>query len=214
MHRLPLAAAAALCVFVPASAASAATLTPLRRCFQGGAGQKGAARAAEFTPGATLDVSLDKQELGTVTADESGGRLFSFDVPAVPAGHGGELRHVLSATDGTASASAPFYATDFDVVVKPPSGKPNRAVTVNWHGFGAGKVLWLHLVPPRSSRARFTSRIGRGGGACGRGFVHLKHLYPQARPASGLWTLQFDTSKAYHRNQTPRIRFQSQIVKF
>ncbi|MFN8174713.1 MAG: hypothetical protein U0T02_06570 [Solirubrobacteraceae bacterium] len=162
---------------------------------------------AGFTPGAALGVKVDARTLGQVHADAAGGGGFTWHPPRAPGrSKGGEASHTLTVGDTTTGiATKRFYSTQFSADFSPSAGDPNRLRTrFSVYGFGAGKTLYLHYIPPGSRRSKLNRPLGRLGGACGKLRTPAKRLFP-FRPQTGRWALQFDTKRSYSSRTVPRV---------
>ncbi len=160
---------------------------------------------AGFTPGAALTVGVDARILGRTRADAAGGGAFAWSPPVAPAtSRGGEAAHTMTVAEGTSVATRRFNSTAFTAGFRPSSGDPRRLRTrFSAYGFGAGRTLYLHYVPPGGRRSALDRPIGRLGGACGKLRSAAKRLFP-FNPKAGRWVLQFDTRRGYSRRSVPR----------
>jgi hypothetical protein len=203
LSRLAALACVAGAVAVPATTASAATLTTDARCYAQGAQLQLTANG--MAPRAALTVSLDGQALryrdgSTPRADEAGTHASSFAVPALAPGVD-QLRHTLAVDDGSTRVHTRFTVTrpagaDF----APKNGDPRTLrVRFTLWGFalasGQNARAWLHWVDP-SGEARKTAALGVTQGDCGQLTTARRRVFPFAADP-GRWTLVIDTQRRY-----------------
>ncbi len=205
---------AALCACVPA-AASAATITLDRTCYQASAAGIVTITGAGFTPGGqyTVLVQGGVVDVGNAAADGTLVKRIPVPLPpeSGPGAHAGvysvEVHQADVAATGSFQAAAVFG--DFT----PGSGDP-RTLKVRFiaYGFGtstaAGQpmpTVYVHYIDPKG-RLKRTVAIGAGTAPCGTiRRTALRKLFPFS-PRSGTWTLQYDTQKRYVR-ATPNTHF-------
>ncbi|HEX2016677.1 MAG TPA: hypothetical protein VGN69_08285 [Solirubrobacteraceae bacterium] len=160
-----------------------------------------------FAPSTQYTVSLDGAALGPGMTSPDG--AFEGKLGSGHLGHLRHQRHIVTVSDGTNMASAPFEVSRFTASFDPAAGDP-RSLLVRFsvYGFGLGAMVaptvYLHYLSP-SGRAGSTVRVGRTHGACGSlGRSRLHHLFP-FHPRTGTWHLQFDTHSRYSAASRPRV---------
>ncbi len=197
----PLLAVFALSVGLPAVASGASVQVDRACYFDDGTSPKAQLAGTGFAALAPLAVTLDGQAFGNATADAAGSVGGGFDVPVLT-GTTAERQHSITLAGGGASASASFSSTKVSADFSPSSGDPKK-LKVHFRVFGmnllhANSTVYVHYVAP-GGRLRATFSIGKAQGPCGHILRTAKRrMFPFAAKY-GLWTLQFDTSKAYHK---------------
>jgi hypothetical protein len=190
-------AALAVSAALPA-AAGAATLQPLKACYRSvdsKTRESVQVQAGGFTPGAAVDVSIDGIVVTTgVTADQDGNVAGTVTAPYQAQG---ERPFSLTLTETQRpenAATAQSRIAALDVRLKPQRAKPSSLVHVLGRGFVDGPQIYAHYV--RAGKLRKTVSLGAPAGPCGRLDVERRQI-PVRRPATGRWTLQVDSQRAY-----------------
>jgi hypothetical protein len=161
---------------------------------------------AGMAAGAHYTVSLDGQSVATGAADTTGSASGEFPAPVL--GHT-EKQATVSVSDGTTTDQQTIDLTNFDATITPATGSARRPVKVSLFGW-VGKTVFLHYLPPHSTKPARTIRVRKTGGRCGRGTARIPHLFP-AGAKRGAWRLVFDTSRAYHSNAKLRIEYDTTL---
>jgi hypothetical protein len=193
-----------------ASAAAAPRIALDRSCYYGTT-KDGSLRdtisvsGTGFEPNAPLSFDADEMPLKVLGGPRRTDARGSFTATrlASPPVSRGEKVYFVNATAGDLTAGHVATITDFAADIFPtakPGGRgldPRRRVRISLAGWGAGKTIYLHFVPPRSRKAKSTVRIGRTGGDCGVATRRLRHFWPFRPRTPGTWRLQFDTKRRY-----------------
>ena len=203
-------ATAVLAGVLPA-AAGAATLSVDKSCYR--EASKAVATGAGFSPNTQITFSLDgapfTDATNPPTSDATGNLTATFEVGS-PKKRGklvGQKQYTMAASDGQNTAQTTFTATRLDVTIRPRRGNPGRSKRVRGRGFDRGKVLRYHVRGPR----RRNGKVGKVKGACGK--VNKKARIFRATYPSGIYTVQFDQSKAYRASTSPRVVFEVRITR-
>jgi hypothetical protein len=160
-----LAAAAAL----PAPS-GAATLQPLNACYRSldsTTRESVQVQGGGFTPGASVDVSMDGIVVTTgVIADQNGNVTGAVTAPYQARG---QRPFTLTLTEGgrpenTASAQSRIAA--LDLRLKPKRARPSQRVRFLGQGFVDGPQIYGHYL--RAGKLRKTVLLGTPAGPCGR----------------------------------------------
>jgi hypothetical protein len=151
--------------------------------------------ATNFTPGGKVNVTVDGTTLpDQATANEKGE---VFGSVLAPYNAHGTRRFGLTLTDVQApekTASQESLITALDVRLRPRQARPSSRVRFLGRGFIDGPRIYGHYL--RAGKLRRTVKFGRPTGPCGRLDV-VRRQIPVRRPATGRWTLQVDTQRAY-----------------
>jgi hypothetical protein len=193
-----------------ASAAAAPRIALDRTCYYATSKERGlrdtiSVSGTGFEPNAPLSFAADETRLKWLRGPrrtDAQGAFTATRLASPPVSHGEKVFFVnASAADQTAGHVA--TVTDFAANIFPtaaPGGRgldPRRRVRISLAGWGAGKTIYLHFVPPRSRKAKSTVRVGRTGGDCGVATKRLRHFWPFRPRQPGTWRLQFDTKRRY-----------------
>ena len=190
-----------LVLLVGAAVAEAATLTVdgSKDCYR--AGDTLTLSGTGYTPAGLVDVTLEGEDLGVLTADSLGNISSPLQV--------GNLRGVsartLEATDETnpaLTASTEFLGSALQVTVAPRNGDAGRKLRVKASGFTTGTRLYAHV---RRGSYRRNVSIGALSGRCGTLSVR-RAVMPGSAPG-GKYTVQFDTHRSYSRATQVWYRF-------
>lgn len=204
---------ASIVATTPAAASAPASppaITFDHACYQNNGPSANATFHADgLAPQSVLPVALDGQVIGQVTTDALGSLVASVPVPPHTTPDEDESTHELTLTpEGGPAISATFLTTAIAADFSPTRGDP-LTMKVRFTAWGMNLVkrsstVYLHYVAP-SGKHRKTVSLGRAQGACGRLQSGTRKLFPFT-PTIGKWTLQLDTSKAYHRGAS-RTRY-------
>jgi hypothetical protein len=201
----------ALLALVPAASAAAAPKIALdRSCYYATSKERGlrdtiTVSGAGFEPNAPLSFAADETDLKWLRGPrrtDAQGRFTSTSLATPNLTHG-EKVFFVNATAGDQTAGHVATVTDFSADIFPtakPGAKgldPRRRVRILLAGWGAGKTIYLHFVPPHSKKAKSTVRVGRTGGDCGVATKRLRHFWPFRPRKPGTWRLQFDAKRSY-----------------
>lgn len=200
-RRLALVALAALLTLAAAAQAQAATLALAgsKGCYR--LGDQLAVTGTGFTPGAPVNITLDNQDLGSLTADAAGNISSPLTVGTLK----GVRTRTLIATDAANPANvaqAQFLGSALTVTVRPRNGAAGRKLRLNAAGFTTGKRLFAHVV---RKRYKHNVAIGKLKGPC-RTLTARRRVLPVGLPA-GVYTVQFDTKRRYSAKTKVRVRF-------
>jgi hypothetical protein len=202
-----LAVAAGLLVLAAPASASAASLTvsPQKRCYS--SGETVNLLGAGFSPLGSATVTRDASALGVLQSNGTGafaGRL------TVGQGSGRKTKTYTATDDidSTLTASVQILVSAVRVTLSPPNGAPGRRMSISAQGFTTGRTLWAHVVRGKSKR---NVKIGGLKGACGGLKTRKRLLPPSARV--GVYTIQFDTFKAYNAKQPVRDRYTITVAR-
>jgi hypothetical protein len=200
-RRAAIAAVAAGLTLAAAGPAQAATLTVAgtKSCYR--FGDSLIVSATGFTPGGPVNFTLDRQDLGTLTADAAGNVTAPLTIQTL---RGVRMRTVIAtdATNPAIVAQGQFLGSALTVNVRPRNGAAGRLLRLKAAGFTTGRRLFAHVRRKGYNR---TVRIGRLKGPCRRLSVRRRVL--PAGLAAGVYTVQFDTKRRYSRNTKVRVRF-------
>ena len=180
-----------------APAAGAATLAPLKPCYRSVDPQSREpvhVHAEGFTPGSTVDVSVDGLVEAQPQALPDG--TVEGDVPA-PHQPAGQRQFTLTVTEhdmpaNTVSASSRVAA--LGLRLRPSRAPASKRVRFIGLGFTDGPRVYAHYL--HAGKVRRTVSLGVPKGPCGRVDVRRRQI-PVRRPALGWWTLQVDNRPAY-----------------
>lgn len=196
---LALPAALALgAVALPATAAHAATIDPLKACYV-------SVNPAEtqfmhivgrgFEPSAPVQIRIDDQAPVTVEANAAGTVRAK---PAAPPQDKGERIVTITLTDATNPAdtvTAITKVTALSVQVHPKKAATYSRVRFAGRGFTQHRSIWGHYV--YRGRERRTVRLATlPVGDCGTLSVR-RRLIPIRHPRAGRWTLQIDQQRRW-----------------
>jgi hypothetical protein len=192
---------AAAFALLGASAAEAATLSVAggKSCYR--QGDSLILSGTGYTPNASVSITLQGRQLGTLTADASGNISSPLQIGRLS----GVKRRVLVATDSANpanTATTQFLGSALVVTVRPRNGSAARRLRLKASGFTTGKRLYAHVVRGHFRRNVF---IGRLKGPCRTLSVRKRVLQPGTR--NGIYTVQFDTKKRYSKSTKVRFRF-------
>ncbi len=204
---VPLSCALACALLAPA-AANAATAAVDRACYPGDGSSVVKITGSGFTPGGEVQLQIGGGIVGVTAADAAGDVSTTFPVPAPPEGGPSkwEKAYDITLVDGAVRATTSIRSARTIADFRPTRGSPATIkVRFSAYGFGvatpAGSpmpAVYVHYVDPRG-KLRRTVSLGAGTTPCGTiRRTALRRLFP-FDPRRGRWTLQFDTSRAYHR---------------
>jgi len=188
------------CAVARAPAAQAATLTVDRGCVR--PAQPIGFAATGFAADETVRLLLGTEFVDSFAVGADGSFAGRFQAPGL--GDLPRLSRALTLTnDYGTTAAANVIVTDVGVAMKPVTARPATKVTFRPFGFVEGGTLYAHYaltVSDTVHRLVRTVRLGALQGPCGDGLFKVRQL-PLSRPRSGVYEIQFDTSKGYHRQQ-------------
>lgn len=173
-------------------------LFPLHACYRSAgpdARETVGIVATNFTPGGKVNVTVDGTTLPEPATANEKGEVFGSVL--APYNARGTRRFGLTLTDVQApekTASQESLITALDVRLRPRQARPSSRVRFLGRGFIDGTRIYGHYL--RAGKVRRTVRFGRPTGPCGRLDV-VRRQIPVRRPATGRWTLQVDTQRAY-----------------
>ncbi len=197
MRRIPL-IAIATALLVP-QAAQAADIAPLKPCYRSvdeATRETVHVSATGYTPGATVDVSLDRVVVADDVVVLQDGSV-EGDVSA-PYRAKGERAFTLTVTENgrpANTASAASRVTALSMRLKPARARPSKRVRFIGRGFTDGdQMIYAHYV--RARKLRKTITLGPAEGPCGTIDVRRRQI-PVSKPKTGRWTLQVDNQPEY-----------------
>jgi hypothetical protein len=187
-----------------AASASAATLSFPVACPRAGAtvdfGGTGFAARSKVT------VYAGSRVLTTVTASDLGDAVGSFKAPPPTSGSkvAGERSFVLTASDGTNTATATIRVARFGANFSPAQGDPaTLRVHFGVFSFPRGTAVFLHYIRPNGTLKQ-TVALGKTDSVCGSLRSTSKRIFP-FKARNGTWRLQFDTTHTYRAAARPRV---------
>jgi hypothetical protein len=209
------AAAVLLAAGHAAPAAAAVTLDPpLKACYVS-AGDDPTQRetihvhATGFTPGSTLDMTIDGQQaVAPGVADQSGET--TADVPAPFQGRGERpFTLVVAERDNPANiVTATPLVTNLTVTLRPNPARPSQRVRFRGRGFTSPAPVYAHYL--FHGKLKKTVRLARlPTGPCGQFSVKRRQI-PVRRARTGRWVLQVDQQLRW--SPTPASNMQKIVI--
>ena len=195
-------AAAAFATAAPALAGTGAAVTPSRACYvDTGNSTKAFISVSGFAAGASLQVTVDGFGVANATAGADGTVSGTIPVPKLDS-LVGEKQHVVRVTDGATTVQSTFSTTRIRGDFTPSSGNP-ATLKVSFSVFGMNLAkpsqrVYVHYIAP-GGHYKTTISIGKAKGPCGHITSTKKRRIFPFKAKHGKWTLQYDTSKRYHR---------------
>jgi len=200
MRTVTLLALAAALGVAGAPEARAATLTVDHACVR--PAQPIGFAATGFAPDEGVRLLLGPEFVDAFAVGADGAFAGRFQAPGL--GDAGRLSRVLTLTnDYGTSATATVVVTEIGVAMKPAAARPSSSVTFRPSGFVEGGTIYAHYaltVSDTVHRLVKTVRLGALKGPCGDGAFKVRQL-PLRAPRPGVYEIQFDTSRAYRRQQ-------------
>ena len=191
----------ALCALLslPATAAAAPTLAPLKPCYVSAHSEEQwssepiSVTGGGFTPGAAVQLYVDGNVAGRTTAGSDGAIVHALNAPFQ---RSGEREFVLSAgEEGQAPISVTSRVTALDVNFKPKKARPSQAITFTGRGFTEpGTAVYMHYI--LRGKNRRTIKLGTPKGPCGT-FTARRKQFPMRRPAVGTWTFRIEQDERF-----------------
>jgi hypothetical protein len=186
-------AVAALSV-AAAPAAADPTLAPLKPCYVSAISEEQESSEAisllggGFSPGATVDISIDGNAAGRTTAGSDGSLVYGLNAPLQ---RSGEREFTVTATEaGQVPATVVSRVSALSVTVRPKKAKASQTVTFTGRGFtDPSTPVYLHYT--LAGRNRRTVKLAQPTGPCGT-FSVRRRQFPMRRPANGRWTLRIE----------------------
>ncbi len=177
-----------------APAAAEPTLAPLKPCYVSAVSEEQETSEAisltgsGFSPGATVDITVDGNAAGRTTAGSDGSLVYGLSSPLQ---RKGEREFTVTATEaGQVPATVISRVAALSVTVRPKKAKATQTVTFTGRGFTEpGVPVYVHHM--LRGRNRKTVTLAEPEGACGTFTVRRKQ-FPMRRPASGTWTFRFE----------------------
>jgi hypothetical protein len=198
-------AAVTLALATAPSAASAATITTDQPCYPADGVQVGFTLGG-FAPGASTSIygGFDNGYQGTITTGADG--AFAGQFPAGTLGDQTRVTLPLSATadDGSATAATTCLLAARTISMSPSKARPGSKVQFKARGFVGGTTLYAHYAYSKSDVKKVhvkTVKLGTLTGPCGDLDAKKVKQLPLNKPKKGVYEIQFDTSKAYKRQQ-------------
>ena len=179
------------------AAADASSVDPIHACYRSvnkDTREKIPVVGHEFTPGSTVNVSVDGAPPIAATADQNGNVIGTVTAPFQK--HG-ERPFSITLTqadipDNTATLESRIAA--LSLRLRPSSASPARHVRFVGLGFVDGDGIYGHYL--RGGKLRKTVLLGRPQGPCGS-FDERHRQIPIRRAQTGRWTLQVDNQAVY-----------------
>jgi hypothetical protein len=207
VSRAPIATAALLASGgAAASPALAATASVGRACYVNANPSVGTpieVSGSGFAPGHRLEVE-GQGVFGTTTAGPTGEFSLTVKGPILPTAAPAAKRfplHVLDETDGSASATTAVRVANLSFTTKPGVARPSATVRYHFSGFRQGRPIYGHFIHKGQV---ITHRYGTAKGACGILKTRTR-LFPGGHPRHTHYKVQFDDSRRFHKQSTPRI---------
>ena len=208
MRRVMTAITVATVGLAATAAADAATLAldPAKTCYL--KGEQATLSGTGFTAGGSVNVSVDGNDEGVLTADTAGNFAVQFNFV-------GELNavksHPITATDATnpaITATLPFVATTQQVALRNRNGKPGKKSKMRGYGFVFGKKAFMHV---RGHGIKSNKFLARTEAPCGT-FTVKKAFVPSSAPV-GVYRVQFDHKKAYKKKRAGSIAYELTVFR-
>jgi hypothetical protein len=192
---------------IPASALAAGmTATPAKSCYR--AGERVNVLGTGFTPNGSVSLTRDSTTIGSAVTDAAG----NFSGTLTLGRRSGSGLNTYVATDSlnpAVTASLPLTVSALSVTLRPRRNfRPNVRFRIRATGFTSGRTLWAHIKRGRSVR---NVKVGRLRGAC-RKIRTRRRLLPRGA-ATGLYTLQFDTSRRYRARRPVSYGFRLSVFR-
>ena len=194
------------CTAAPA-AADAASVDPLAACYRSvnkDAREKVPVNGHGFTPGSTVNVSVDGAQPIPATADQNGDVTGTVTAPFQKSG---ERAFSITLTESSLPANTATVQSRIAALsmrLKPASASPARRVRFVGRGFIDGDGIYGHYL--RGGKLRKTVLLGRPQGPCGDMDERHRQI-PIRRAKTGRWTLQVDNQPVYSpQPATPFVR--------
>jgi hypothetical protein len=146
-------------------------------------------------------IAMDGKVVAQGTTDATGAVATTLAVPRLSGAHNSVTR-TLVLTEGATTATTRFGVARVSASFSPSAGSP-RSLRVRFSGTGfamqkADPAVYVHEVAPGGRVAR-TFALGHATGPCGTFAPRRRHRLFPTTPRHGMWQLQFDTSRTYHR---------------
>ncbi|HEY7074236.1 MAG TPA: hypothetical protein VH418_02655 [Solirubrobacteraceae bacterium] len=156
--------------------------------------------ATGFTPGATVDVSVDGKLQGSGVADATGVLKGQVQAPWQPAGER-QFALRLAERDNPAGTLLLYpRVSALWVGITPARARPWRRVLFRGRGFTAPRDVFAHYR--FRGRLRRTVSLGRPVGDCGLFSVRARQI-PVRHAHAGRWTVVFDQRR--HATTSPEV---------
>jgi hypothetical protein len=183
---------------LPAGAAAAVTVQPLKPCYVSVSANEREAvvlMASGFTPGSHVDVSIDGQPaLAAVGVDGAGGVVTQVEAPHQAKGERGFAVGLVERENPANRATVLSRVTALAVSIKPRRAHPRRRVLLRGRGFTDEGGVFGHYTYAGQERA--TVWLARPQKPCGTFAVRRRQI-PSRNPRPGVWTLQVDQQSTY-----------------
>lgn len=194
--------AALLSTALAAAPASAATLSISTGCAVT-ASPRIEFSVGGFAPDAMISLYDNTDYLDAITVGGDGGFVGGFQGRHTITGR--ETRTVTAADAAGNTASATYLFTDLAFVQSPATvTKPTSKVAYAFDGFVGGGTLYAHYTFSKSETKKIPAKtvaLGTLQGPCGGLLTKKVTALPVKKPKAGVYEIQFDTSKAYKRQQ-------------
>jgi len=179
------------------AAAGAASVDPIAACYRSvskDTREKIPVLGHGFTPGSTVNVSVDGASPIAATADQNGDVTGTVTAPFQKSGERAFSITLTEADLPSNVATAQSRIAALSMRLKPASASPARRVRFIGRGFIDGDGIYGHYL--RGGKLRKTVLLGRPQGACGT-FDERHRQIPIRRAQTGHWTLQVDNQPVY-----------------
>jgi hypothetical protein len=207
-------AAAAAAALAPAAASAVPAIRVDRPCYADPSLREDRVHlsGSGFTPEKRYQVTLDGKALpgGTGNVGETGQIDGSFAAPDLSMVGKDVREHIYDLGVQEIEAPAVNAVTQFGVSrlsvgFRPTRGDPSSLrVTYALNGFSLqGRVtpsVYVHWIDP-GGRLKRTSRVGTAHGPCGTIRASVRRRLFPFTPERGMWRLQFDTSRRFHKGR-------------
>jgi hypothetical protein len=214
-----LAAAVVALVVLPARAAAAPVLWPLKPCYDAAedtdSGREQVLLAGTgFTPGARVDVAIDGSNVVSSVAIDADGNLpaGTINAPFVDSGQRPFTVTVTEKGNLAQSVAAQALVTRLGVTVKPMRARAGARVRFRGAGFTAGGPVYLHYLH-RGKVRRTVRLVRRPEGPCGT-FEVRRPQFPFT-PAVGRWWVRVDQLEHYvaQPDDLPYVRLRIDVAR-
>ena len=161
--------------------------------------------AIGFTPGATVDVSVDGLASGSAIADANGELSGQVQAPWQPSGERLFALRLAERANAVNTLILQPRVSALWVGITPARARPSRRVLFRGRGFTAARPVYAHYW--FRGRPRRTVSLGRPAGDCGLFAVRARQI-PLRHPRAGRWTVVFDQ----RRHATSRSEVSDRLI--
>jgi hypothetical protein len=183
--------------------AAAAQITTDRPCYEtpSSGTVRVAITATGLDPAQFYTVTLDDRQVASGTTPGTGTVTAQVDVARLAARQN-TVNHSVVVTQGANTATTTFGVARLRASFTPTIGNPTTMrVRFSVTGFALRMPrpdVFVHEISPTGHAVR-TLFIGRATGPCGTIATTTRRRLFAVNPRHGIWRLQFDTNRVYHR---------------